>query len=257
MLLTTIVIASPARTFLESVLDGHPGVSDLHVVRTKDALQQLTADTVQVPDLIISGLVLDRTTPIRHDDDLYVQQDALRFVRDTLERQPTTRFVICSAHWHVRLVIRSYEEGARWFVRDHARLSTEVVAGLARIAAGERLDPYGVDAVMSNQWIASHDEHLSAFTTRDLELVEALLVDPGYTEELVARLGLSGLAGAYNRVSTLVKRGGFTSKEAMLAYAISIGIEPVDRLVPGPVRLHDRPPSRLCPLLESDSRLLR
>lgn len=257
MFVTTIVIASAARTFLESVLEGHPDVSQLHVVRSRHALEELVADAAQVPDLIVTGLVLDRTTPIRHVDELYVQQDALRFVRETLQDRPETRFVICSAHWHVRLVTKSYDEGAHWIVRDHAQLTGEVIGGLVRVAAGERLDPYGIDVVMSNQWIASHDEHLSMYTTRDLEMVEALLVDANYTDELVARLGLSGIGGAYNRLSVLAKRGGFKNKEAMIAHAISIGIAPVDRLVPGPARLLDRPPTQLRPLLESDSRLLR
>lgn len=250
MFVTTIVIANPARTFLESVLEGHPDVSDLHVVRSRNALEGLVADAVQVPDLVIIGLVLERTTPIRHVDDLYVQQDALRFVREALEKQPAARFVVCSAYWHVRLVTKSYGEGARWFVRDHAQITEKVIDGLVRVAADERLEPYGMDVAMSNQWIASHDEHFATFTNRDLEVVEALLVDPRYNDELVARLDLANLPGVYNRVSTLAKRGGFTNKEAMIAHAISVGIEPVDRLQAEPERLFDRSFGRLRPMLE-------
>lgn len=164
--------------------------------------------------------------------DLHLLLDGFRFVRDTLSANLKTRIVICSTFQHVRLVMTAYELGARWYIHDHPGMAPDVVDGLLKIEQGKMLEPYGLSVSASNRWLAAHDPTLRRFSSRDIDFVEALLVDVDYTDEMLARLTLGSKESLYLRVSKILKLGDFESRDTLVAHARSVGLQSLDRLRP-------------------------
>ncbi len=195
----------------------------VHLVTSADELNCALIDTKTQYDVLITDLVVQPETISLKGHQALSRLDDFAHVMSLVQNHPAISVAVLSRYWHSDNVIAAYQAGARWFVKRLGLPGPRFVFDLLSVVEGKAVMPDGFDVLTLNRIRCVLDPVLKNVSVTDQELICELLRGVS-TAEAIDVFGWKTPQHFYNRVSRVISKTGFSSRDELLNHCLSIGL---------------------------------
>lgn len=220
---TRVLFYDVGKSSYFNILNKNSNVDSVHLVTTTEELKCALIDKDSRFDVLVTDLVVAPETISLKGRKSTIRMDGFVHIMSLVQEHPALRVAVLSRFWHRDNVIAAYEAGAHWFVKRLGLPDPRFVFDLLSVIEGTGVLPTGFDELTLNRIRCVLDPVLQRVSVTDQALIFELLRGAS-TMEVTAVFGWKTPQHLYNRVSKLVSETGFSSRDELLNYCLSIGL---------------------------------
>ena len=198
----------------------------VQLVNSRSDLMSLVKKDHKNIDLVILDQILSPEKIKHYRHRASIEFDGMTAIDIIHKRWPKINIAVLTRYWHEANVVSAYRAGVRWFSKRCFNPGDHFIDHVRQVAAGEVVIPDEFSPLLTNRIRAILDPVLNVATDTDQDMLLALMEGCG-SDEIADRLNWSTRQVYYNRLSSLIADTKFSSKEALLTHARSIGFEPI------------------------------
>ncbi len=206
-----------------NILNKNSQIDYVHLVTSIEELKCALVDTNTQFDVLITNLVVAPETISLKGRKTMISMAGFNDVMSLAQSHRGVPVAVLSQFWHPDNVIAAYLSGARWFVKRRGLPGPRFIFDMLSVIEGAVVMPTGFDTLTVNRVRCVLDPVLKNVSVTDQELISELLRGVS-TGEAIDVFGWKTPQHFYNRVSRVISKTGFSSRDELLNHCLAIGL---------------------------------